>query len=102
MVYFLGMRERLIHSVSLGAVLFAVWLILSGHYTFFITTLGGLSCVLVVSIMKRMELIDHEGHPIHLTWRAFTYIPWLIVEIIKANIDVVKLFFLHLCQPHQH
>ena len=87
----MSMRERLIHSISLGAVLFAVWLILSGHYTFFITTLGVLSCVLVVSIMKRMELIDHEGHPIHLTWRAFTYIPWLVVEIIKANIDVVKI-----------
>ena len=85
------MGNRLVHSISLGAVLFAVWLILSGHYTFLITTLGVLSCVLVVSIMQRMDLIDHEGHPIHLTWRAITYIPWLILEIIKANIDVLKL-----------
>ena len=85
------MGNRLVHSISLGAVLFAVWLILSGHYTFLITTLGVLSCVLVVSIMQRMDLIDHEGHPIHLTWRAITYITCLILEIIKANIDVLKL-----------
>ena len=85
------MGSRLIHSISLGAVLFSVWLMLSGHYTVFITTLGVLSCVLVVSIMQRMELIDREGHPIHLTWRAFTYIPWLIIEIIKANFCVLKI-----------
>ena len=86
-----GMGNRIIHSISLGAVLFAVWLVLSGHYTFFIISLGILSSALVVSIMQRMDLIDHEGHPIHLTWRAFTYIPWLMIEIIKANIDVLKL-----------
>tara|TARA_Y100001936_G_scaffold252375_1_gene311743 strand:+ start:3773 stop:4264 length:492 start_codon:yes stop_codon:yes gene_type:complete len=85
------MGNRFIHSISLGAVLFAVWLVLSGHYTLLITTLGVISCAVVVSIMQRMDLIDQEGHPIHLTWRAFTYIPWLIIEIIKANIDVLKL-----------
>ena len=96
------MGNRIIHSISLGAVLFAVWLLLSGHYTVFITSLGVLSCALVVSIMQRMDLIDHEGHPIHLTWRAFTYIPWLMIEIIKANIDVLKLNFVPVapCDPH--
>ncbi len=38
-----------------------------------------------------MDIVDHEGHPLHLTWRALVYWGWLIVEIIKANIDVVKL-----------
>jgi len=37
-----------------------------------------------------MEVIDQEGHPVHLTWRALLYWPWLIVEIVKANIDVAK------------
>ena len=85
------MRIRLIHSLSLGVVLFGVWLILSGHYTPLITLLGIVSCGIIVAIMQRMDLIDHEGHPIHLTWGAFTYIPWLIKEIIKANIDVLRL-----------
>ncbi len=48
------------------------------------------SVVSVVWIAQRMDVIDHEGHPIHLTMRAFLYWPWLIVEIIKANIDVAR------------
>lgn len=84
------MLVKSIHSLSLGAVLFAVWLLLSGHYTLFITSLGVASSALVVAITLRMEVADHEGHPIHLTWRAITYLPWLMIEIIKANIDVAK------------
>ncbi len=37
-----------------------------------------------------MDIVDHEGHPLHLTWRAIGYWGWLCVEIIKANIDVIK------------
>ena len=33
---------------------------------------------------------DQEGHPLHLTWGALIYWPWLLVEIVKANIDVVR------------
>lgn len=84
------MVARIIHSLSLGAVLFIVWLLLSGHYTPFILTLGVASCALVVTVTLRMEVTDQEGHPIHLTWRALVYWPWLLVEIVKANIDVVR------------
>ena len=85
-----GRLGRIIHSLSLGAVLFAVWLLLSGHYTPFIMLLGVVSCAVIVTITLRMEVADQEGHPIHLTWRALTYWPWLMVEIVKANIDVAK------------
>ena len=84
------MFDRLIHAASLFVVLFIVWLLLSGHYTFLLISLGVLSCILVVVIVDRMEVIDREGHPIHLTWRALTYWPWLLVEIIKANVDVIR------------
>jgi len=85
------MLARSIHSFSLGAVLFAVWLLLSGHYTPFIIALGIGSCALVVLVTLRMDVADREGHPLHLTWRALPYWSWLILEIIKANIDVAKL-----------
>ena len=81
----------LIHSISLGAVLFGVWLLLSGHYEPLFIAFGLVSCVIVVVVTSRMEVIDHEGHPIHLTWRALTYWPWLGWEIVKANWDVAKL-----------
>ena len=84
------MVARIVHSLSLGAVLFIVWLLLSGHYTPFILILGVASCALVVLVTLRMDVADREGHPIHLTWRALVYWPWLLVEIVKANIDVAR------------
>ena len=44
----------------------------------------------VVTVTLRMDIADHEGHPIHLTWRALLYWPWLVVEIVKANWDVAR------------
>ena len=79
-----------VHAISLGVVLAVVWLLLSGHYEPLVLTLGLASCVAVVAITRRMDLIDHEGHPIHLTRRALIYWPWLAWEIVKANIDVAK------------
>ncbi|MCH7936209.1 MAG: Na+/H+ antiporter subunit E [Proteobacteria bacterium] len=78
----------LLHVLSLGLVLFLLWLLLSGFFATLLLSLGVVSVAFVVWIAHRMDVIDHEGHPIHLTLRALFYWPWLIVEIIKANIDV--------------
>ena len=84
-------RLDLIHALSIGIVLFAVWLMLSGHFNNpLLISLGVLSCATVVWITIRMDVADQEGHPIHLTWRALWYWTWLGFEIIKANIDVIK------------
>ena len=78
------------HAVSLSLVLFAVWLLLSGHYVPLLLTFGVVSTVIAVYVSMRMDVIDHEGHPVHLSWRAITYWPWLVWQIILANIDVAK------------
>lgn len=53
--------------------------------------LGALSCVFVGWIAHRMDVADREGHPIHLTWRALLYWPWLLAEIVKSNIQVARI-----------
>ncbi len=80
----------MIHSLSLGAVLFAVWLLLSGHYDPLTLSYGVFSCALVVVISTRMDVADREGQPLHLTWSALVYWPWLLWQIILANIDVSR------------
>jgi multicomponent Na+:H+ antiporter subunit E len=80
----------LLHTVSLGLVLFGVWLLLSGHFSFLLLGLGIASTALVVYLARRMDLADHEGHPVHLMWRFVFYLPWLLKEIFKANIDVAR------------
>ncbi len=80
----------MLRAVSLFAVLFVTWLLLSGVYEPLIVGFGVASCLLAVLIARRMEIVDHEGHPVHLGWRAPLYWVWLGWEVVKSNIDVAK------------
>ena len=85
-----GEGAILTHAISLSVVLFALWLLMSGHYEPLIIGLGVASCIFVALIAHRMDVADREGHPIHLTWRSLVYWPWLLWEIVKSNIDVAR------------
>ncbi len=80
----------MLHSISLGLLLFGVWLLLSGFFEPLLLGLGVVSCLVVVLIAHRMDVIDREGHPIHLAWRIVIYWFWLALEIVKSNIDVAR------------
>ena len=72
-------------------LLFGFWLLLSGFFEPFLVTVGALSALSVVVLARRMYLVDHEGHPIHLGWSALSYWPWLLVEIAKSAWDVTRI-----------
>ena len=76
------------HTISLTLALAAFWLINSGHYTPLMIFLALCSIALVVLISHRMDVIDHESQPLHLTMYVPGYWLWLIKEIVKSNIDV--------------
>ena len=78
----------MLHAVSLGLVLFGTWLLLSFFLEPLLLGFGVVSCLFVLLIAHRMDVVDHEGHPIHLGWRAVAYWIWLAWEIVKANVDV--------------
>lgn len=77
-------------TVSLTALLAVIWLANSGHYTPLILCFGVLSVALVVWISHRMDLVDHETQPLHLTFALPGYYGWLAWQIVLSNIDVVK------------
>lgn len=77
--------------VGLWVILFAVWLLLSGHYTPLLIGFGMGSCALVVYIAMRMDVADHEGVPIDWAGRFLLFLPWLLKEILVANINVAKI-----------
>ena len=77
-------------SVSLFAVLYGVWLLLSGIWEPFFLITGAVCSLLVVIMAHRMDVIDGEGHPIDLTWRAMIYFPWLFWQIILSNLVVTR------------
>jgi len=82
--------DRLVHGLSLLVAMFITWLLLSGYLQAFLLTLGVLSCVVVVLIALRMDVVDRESFPIHLTFRIPLYWAWLVKEIWLAAVDVTK------------
>lgn len=80
------------HALGLGLAMFALWLLLSGHFFDpLLLTLGVLSCLLIVWIGGRLDVIDHEAVPLQIKFGWFGYIAWLGKEITKSNIDVSRI-----------
>lgn len=78
------------HTISLSLALAAFWLLNSGHYTPLMLSLGVISIAVVLYIVHRMDVVDHESQPLHLTLKLPGYFLWLTKKIILANISVVK------------
>ena len=51
-------------SFLLFIILLGLWLLMSGHYSILIISLGVLSCAFCVYVAKRAEIIDDEGLPL--------------------------------------
>lgn len=79
------------HSVSLFFTLYLFWLLLSGFFTPFLLSAGAGCALAVVWFARRMDVVDHEGHPIQLGMRIVAYWPWLIVEIVKSAWSVSRI-----------
>ncbi len=83
--------SRMRHTISLAAFLAIIWLLLSGYFhNPLLLGLGAVSVLLVLVIVVRMDVIDQEGHPSHLTLQAISYWPWLVKEIVVSNLDVAR------------
>jgi len=78
------------YASALFVILLSVWLLNSGHYTPMLIGMGIASCLFVVYLSLRMEIVDEEGLPVRLLPRALIYVPWLVKEVFKSNVDVAK------------
>ncbi len=78
----------MLHAVSLGLVLAILWMLLSGYFVPLLLGLGVASIVVVALISRRMDVVDHESQPMHLSWRIVFYWVWLLKEIMVSAIHV--------------
>ena len=92
--------KRLTSAAFEFAILFAFWLILSGHYEAKHIFLGVLSAVVVTFLTNDLfYFLYHHGSQkennnrfVFLQlWRFPAYIPWLLYKIMRANIRVAYL-----------
>jgi len=79
------------HALSLFAVLYGLWLALSGHYTPFLLAIGAACTAFAVAVAMRMDVVDHEGHPIHLGLRIPLYWGWLTIQILLSAFAVSRI-----------
>ena len=86
------MRERILlrFTLILVVVLVTTWITLSGYFKPMLLSLGVISIGLTVWIAKRMRILDGETVPYLTIPQTLAYFSWLFVEIIKANIAVVR------------
>lgn len=78
-------------TIGLVIVLFIFWLLLSGHYTVFLVSVGLISSVGIALLLRSMNVVDEEAQSFHLLGRALIYWPWLLLEICKASVGVTRL-----------
>ena len=77
------------HIVSMTFALAILWVLLSAHFDPLLLGLGAVSVLLTLVIALRMDVIDHESHPLHHTFHLLKFWVLLFWEITKANYDVV-------------
>jgi len=83
------------HTISISLLLATIWFVNSGYYTPLLLSFGLVSVIFVVWLSHKMDVVDEESQPIHLTTRLPGFFWWLLVKIVRANIDVVR----HIWQP---
>lgn len=78
------------HAFFLATALTIFWTLLSGHFSTFMLACAAGSILLTLFIALRMDVIDAEAQPVHLTARIIPYWLWLAKEVAKANLDVCR------------
>ena len=80
----------MLHSISLFALLFVFWLLLSGYFTAFLLAAGVGSALAVVWFARRIHVVDRRP-PDPPRPKCALYWPWLMKEIVKSAWDVSKI-----------
>ena len=74
-----------------SALFFAIiWLLLSGHYTTLILSLGALSVLVVTWFVWRMDRGDGELGVLPMRPRLLNYLLWLRWQVVLSSIDLVR------------
>ena len=74
-------------------ILLAVWVTFSGHFDPLHLGLG-LVCAGLVTVLSADLLLPEVVRPrITVAWRCLAYLPWLLKQIVLANLHVIRLIF---------
>ncbi len=80
----------MLYVMGLATALTLLWLGMSGIYEPVVLSLGVISIAITVILATRLGLKDRETSPYHRIIPFLLYTPYLIMEILKANLTVIK------------
>ncbi|NNJ91975.1 MAG: cation transporter [Gammaproteobacteria bacterium] len=78
------------HYLFLLISLYAFWLLLSGYFLPLLLSLGGVSALILVWLLRRMDKVDAEPIAIRICFKLMHYIGWLLGQVVISNIDVAR------------
>ncbi|MEM9069875.1 MAG: Na+/H+ antiporter subunit E [Myxococcota bacterium] len=81
----------MVRTVITAMVLALVWVLWSWHFEPLIIGFGVAAVLLTVLTASRLKVLDEEGEPFEINLRLLGYLPWLAVQVLKANLQVAKL-----------
>lgn len=67
----------------------AFWFALSGEMSPFFLGLAAISLVLSLSLVARLGIIGRDASPYHRMPQMLFYAPWLLFQIVVANVAVI-------------
>lgn len=76
--------------ISLSLVMFVIWLLLAGVHVQEMIVGAAVSIILSIIISNYIQLSLNLKSLVKLLMFVFMYIPIMVVELIKANVDVAK------------
>ncbi len=77
--------------IAQALLLFAFWLLLSGHYSAWLVGSGAVSALVVAFLVRIAGISDSEGLPVERLIGGFLYWPWLFGEIVKSTLAVTRI-----------
>lgn len=79
----------MLRGLAFLTCLVSFWLLLSGMFTPFLVAAGVGSAMVILLLSRHMDALDTDSGLIQLSWPSlFTYVPWLLKEIVKSGLDV--------------
>jgi len=86
-------KDALPHVLTF-IIMFGVWVLLSGKFDRFHISLGIIACSLVSLFGSELLFPDLKIKELPIVWFRFVrYIPWLLYQVLVANIHVMYLAF---------
>jgi len=85
-------KTRFQNFVGTAIILFIFWALLSGHFDLFHLSIGAVCSLTVAYLFHDLLFVNVRVGNIHtMAWRFLKYIPWLLGQILIANMHVAAL-----------